>query len=161
MPVPNNHADDPAAFFFRTAALSDMKGLRDVFCRASLANSDDRDLLRSHPEFLELSDEGVRQGRTRVALDADAIVLGFASFKLLDHVLEVEDLFVDPTKWRRGIGTALMLDMVAIAARRGFTRLEVTGNPHALSFYKNTGFTVSHEVATDLYPAPRLYRIID
>jgi GNAT superfamily N-acetyltransferase len=93
-------------------------------------------------------------------LDADATVLGFASFKLLDHVLEVEDLFVDPTKWRRGIGTALMLDMVAIAARRGFTRLEVTGNPHALSFYKNTGFTVSHEVATDLYPAPRLYRII-
>jgi GNAT superfamily N-acetyltransferase len=162
MPVPSNHADEPATYFIRPAALSDMKSLRDVFRRASLANADDHDLLRSHPEFLELSDEGVREGRTRVAVDVDvdATLLGFASFILRDHLLEVEDLFVDPTKWRQGIGTALMLDMVAIAERGGCERLEVTGNPHALSFYKYSGFTVSHEVATDLYPALRLYRLL-
>ena len=43
----------------RDAAITDMDDLQGVFRRASLSNENDRGLLREHPEWLDLSDEGL------------------------------------------------------------------------------------------------------
>ncbi|HEV2372668.1 MAG TPA: GNAT family N-acetyltransferase [Streptosporangiaceae bacterium] len=69
---------------------------------------------------------------------------------------ELEDLFVEPGWMRRGIGRALVLDMIAIARGRGIGRVEVTANPHALAFYEKAGFVVYREVATRFRTAPRM-----
>jgi len=55
---------------------------------------------------------------------------------------------------RRGIGRALVLDMIAIGRGRGIGRVEVTANPHALAFYENAGFVVYREVVTRFRTAP-------
>ena len=58
------------AFTVRHARLSDMSGLEDVFARASMSNENDRNpLFLQHPEWLELSDDAVRERRTHVAVD--------------------------------------------------------------------------------------------
>jgi ribosomal protein S18 acetylase RimI-like enzyme len=139
----------------RAAVPGDMTALRDVFRRSSLSNEGDRPNLLAHPEVLELSDRGVREGRTRAAV-ADEAIVGFASWLGVGDAIEVEDLFVDPGWMRRGIGRALMLDLIAIARERGIGRVEVTANEHALAFYTKAGFVVYREEATRFGPAPRM-----
>jgi GNAT superfamily N-acetyltransferase len=142
----------------RAAGPADLPALREVYRRASLSNDGDRPGLLAHPEYLEFSDLAVREGRTRAAV-AGARVAGFATWlaTAAPDVVEVEDLFVDPDWMRRGIGTALVLDLIEITRHAGARRAEVTGNQHALAFYHSVGFTVDHEIATTLGSGLRMH----
>ena len=142
----------------RQAVLSDMGMLNGVFRRASLANQDDRGHLLSRPDALKLADDGVREGRTTVAEDPGGSIVGFASYLVSGDEIELEDLFVDPKWMRLGIGRALVLDIAAAARELGFDRLEVTANPHAMTFYQRTGFVADRVVETAFYPALRMHR---
>ena len=101
----------------RDAVPADMAALQGVFERASLSNEDDRGLLSEHPEWLTLSEDGVRQGRVRVAVDASDSVVGFATYLVSDGVAELEDLFVDPPFMRRRIGGSSSSTSVRWCAR--------------------------------------------
>ena len=144
------------ALIIRDAGPGDMTALRDVFRRSSLSNDNDRMTLLAHPDVLELSAQGVTDGRTRVA-DADGRVIGFATWLGTGDVTEIEDLFVDPDWMRRGVGRALVQDLISLAHQRGVRRVEVTGNPHARDFYERVGFTHDHEVVTRLGPGLRMH----
>ena len=146
------------SFSIRDATLADMEGLQGVFKRASLSNEGDRQSLLENPQWLVLSEAGVREGRMRAAVDEANAVLGFATYLITDGVAELEDLFVDPPRMRRGIGEALVLDVAERVRALGFEVLEVTANPHAMAFYEHLGFVVDHMVATELSPAPRMRR---
>lgn len=135
-----------------------MAALRGVFRRASLSNEGDRRQLLDHPEWLVLAEDGVREGRMRVAVSAADTVLGFATYRLADGIAELEDLFVDPPWMRRGIAEALVLDLSERLRTMGFESLEVTANPHASAFYAHLGFVGSATVETEFYPAPRMRR---
>jgi GNAT superfamily N-acetyltransferase len=145
----------------RDAELMDMEVIQEVFERASLSNENDRHQLQEHPEWLELSDKGIVEGRMRVAVDDDEVVTGFATYLIADGVAELEDLFVDPRWMRHGIGTALVLDISARLHVLHFERLEVTANPHAMAFYRRMGFVEEGIVATPGYPALRMSRPTD
>jgi len=145
-------------FLIRDAETTQLDELQGVFRRASLSNRNDRGLLRKHPDWLDLSDRGVREGRMRVAIDDDGAVLGFATHLISDGVAELEDLFVDPARMRQGIARALVLDVCARLHDLGFENLEVTANPHAREFYERMGFTELRIEATSGYPASRMSR---
>jgi ribosomal protein S18 acetylase RimI-like enzyme len=142
----------------RDAETTDVKHLQEVFRSASLSNENDRGLLREHPEWLLLSVAGVLEGRTRVAVDDDGTVTGFATYLIGDGVAELEDLFIDPSRMRQGIATALVLDVSARLKAGGFEHLEVTANPHARAFYERVGFVEIGTVDTSGYPASRMSR---
>ena len=135
-----------------------MLEIEGVFRRASLSNENDRYLLSDHPEWLTLSEDGIKESRPRVAVDDLSAVVGFATYAIVDGVAELEDLFVDPSTMRRHIGEALVLDISRRLLELGFEILEVTANPHAMAFYRYMGFEHSHIVQTEGYPAPRLRR---
>jgi len=139
----------------RDAVPGDMTALRGVFRRSSLSNDGDRPNLLAHPEVLELPDRAMREGRMRAAV-ADGEIVGFASWLGAGDAVEIEDLFVVPEWMRRGIGRALVEDLIAIARGRGVGRVEVTANQHALPFYEKAGFTVYREEVTAFGPAPRM-----
>src|SRR6202021_322874 len=107
------------------------------------------------PQAVEGSDRGGREGRARAAIAGGEIV-GFASWLGAGDAVEIEDLCVDPDWMRRGIGRALVLDMIAVARGRGIDRVEVTANPHALAFYENAGFVICGQVTTRFRTAPRM-----
>ena len=145
----------------RAACASDLPALRDLFRRSSLSNKGDRDLLLARPEVLELTDEGITEGRTRVAVGADDEILGFITTRPLGAGgLEIEDLFVDPDWMRTGVASRLVEDLVATAGRNGVRRIEVTANPHANAFYRHVGFVRGEDSETRLGGAPRLYLIL-
>jgi ribosomal protein S18 acetylase RimI-like enzyme len=145
-------------FLIRDAELTDMDDLRGVFRRASLSNKNDRGLLQEHPEWLVLSDEGVLDGRMRVAIDDDATIVGFATYLIADGLAELVDLFVDPPSMRNGIASSLVRDISARLNSLHFATLEVTANPHAMAFYEHMGFVEDRVVDTSGYPASRMSR---
>jgi len=142
----------------RDATLADLPALQDLYRRSSLSNEGDRANLLAHPETLLLSDLSIREGRTRVALSPGGDIIGFMTLAMVDHVLEVDDLFVDPNVMRRGVGLRLVVDAVNIAVNRGVARLEVTANPHALAFYLRVGFVIDHDLETRFGTGLRMHR---
>jgi GNAT superfamily N-acetyltransferase len=145
-------------YTLRDATLADHEDLEGVFRRASLSNEDDRDSLLRHPEWLALSELGIREGRMRLATDEESAVVGFATFVIKNGVAELEDLFVDPEHRRRRIAELLVLDISGRVRELGFETLEVTANPHAMAFYEYMGFVAYDLVETEFYAAPRMRR---
>ena len=143
-------------FRIRWSTLADLPALTDVFARASLSNEGDRDALLAHPEALVLEGDGIAGGQTRVATNGDDIV-GFATTVLVDGVLDLQDLFVDPDWMRHGIGRHLVQDAAAIAGQRGFEVIAVTANPHAFFFYDSLGFVANGEIQTAFGPGQRMH----
>jgi len=138
-----------------TAVETDLPRLRAVFRDASWWNEGNRELLIEHPEFLELSTDAVREGRTRAAA-INGHIVGFASLAEATGWLELEDLFVDPAFMRQGVGRALICDVAEQARRRGVSRVEVDANDHALRFYEEVGFVSLERVALDHGTAVRM-----
>jgi GNAT superfamily N-acetyltransferase len=149
------------AVVIRTAVPADLPVLQQVYRDASLSNVGDAALLLAHPDYLVFTGDGIAEGRTRVATSAvedDDGIRGFATVAVDPYGgLELEDLFVDPRWRRRGIARELVLDLVAAARRGGHQRLCVTGNPHALGFYRSVGFVEDGPADTELGRGTRLH----
>ena len=143
----------------RTAAPSDLDVLRDVRARASLSNEGDREMLLANPDTLEFEGEGIAAGRTRVAVVDDRVV-GFSTVIVTNDVDDLDDLFVDPDFMRRGVGLALIDDVIERARARGARYLEVTANDHALAFYAAAGFQPHGRADTRFGTAARLQIVL-
>ena len=139
----------------RLGTPADLAAAASVYRRASLSNAGDRDNLLAHPESLILGPEGLAEGRTHVA-EEDGWLVGFATWVETAGTMELEDLFVDPDRMRRGIATALVNRIAEVLRARGVERLEVTANPHALGFYRAAGFIDCGVAETDFGAAPRM-----
>jgi GNAT superfamily N-acetyltransferase len=141
----------------RTAVPGDLPALRHLFRRSSLSVEAFREVLLAHREELELSDSGVVDGRTRVAVASDGTIVGFITrLSLGRSALEVEDLFVDPDHMRAGVARRLMSDLAAAARHDGITAIQVTANPHAVAYYRSVGFVHLHDTETRFGSAPRM-----
>lgn len=146
------------AMLVRGAVAADEPALARIFRDASLANAGDRDALLAHPEALNLSTDLVARGRTRVATVSDGTVVGFATTQPTDPgVLELVDLFVDPSAMRTGVARRLLFHIATEAARDGVARIDVTANPHALGFYGAVGFVAGDRVETEFGAGDRMH----
>ena len=143
------------ALVVRAAGVGDLEVLRGVFRRASLSNAGDREVLLAHPDVLVWSGEAIAGGRVRVAV-ADGTVVGFATTVPIDAGLELEDLFVEPDRMRRGVGRRLVEDVLDGARAEGVEHVWVTANPHAMAFYTAVGFVPDGTTSTRFGPASRL-----
>ncbi len=139
----------------RLGVPADLPAASDVYRSASLSNAGDRDNLLAHPDYLVLGPEGLTQGRTYVAEEEGSLV-GFATWIEASGIFELEDLFVDPDWRRRGIAAALVDRIAQVLRARGVERLEVTANPHAMGFYRVTGFIDCGVTGTVFGTAPRM-----
>ncbi len=114
--------------------------------RASLTSDEDRSHLLAHPEEIRLPTEQLREGRVLVAVE-DGTIIGFAVvLGREDGGAELDGLFVEPARWRSGVGRRLVQAVLAKAAGEGARQLHVLANPAALAFYTAAGFVAEGEV---------------
>ena len=74
-------------------------------------------------------------------------IVGFATLVTKDDLeAEVEELFIEPGVWRKGIGTRLLEEAARRAVAAGARRLSVAANPRAKAFYEACGFHQIGEV---------------
>ena len=134
----------------RAARREERLALEDLQRRASLALPDYRAELEANPDAIHLPAEHLAE--TLVAEDGGQVV-GFAV--VLES--ELDGLFVEPSRWRQGIGAALIDAAVHHARRRGLS-MSVIASPSARGFYERCGFSVEGEEATRFGPALRMSR---
>jgi GNAT superfamily N-acetyltransferase len=129
----------------RPAREEDREGLGDLKLRATLAWGDHtREVLLALGGADELAAHLL--GASFVAEIGDRVV-GFATIVTTDGAgAEVEELFIEPSQWRRGIGTQLMDEAERRALVAGARRLQVAANPRAQAFYEACGFQAVGEV---------------
>jgi GNAT superfamily N-acetyltransferase len=150
------YGDAVDGMVIRTGAQPDLLAVRGVFRRSSLANAGDRGVLLAHPDVLIWAGGSLRDGRTRVAVDAGGTIVGFATVVPEDGFVELDDLFVEPRLMRRGIARALVADAVERARAAGFDQMRVTANDHAMAFYRAVGFVPDGTAQTRFEVARRL-----
>jgi ribosomal protein S18 acetylase RimI-like enzyme len=98
--------------------------------------------------FLTLEETGEAEGlfdATLLVAEVDDMVVGFAGFT--DD--EVTWLYVDPARYRQGIGRA-MLEAVLREAGRPLSLDVLVGNSAALALYQSAGFRIVETISGKL-----------
>jgi predicted N-acetyltransferase YhbS len=141
----------------RTATPADADALRALHRRSSYIWEEDHAQLDAHPDLFGVDPAALAAGHTRVAVDDEGAIIGFAT---VTDACELEDLFVEPELMRRGIGGELVADAVARAEAAGHTRMTVVAATRTLAFYERAGFAVESEATTQFGPALLLARAL-
>jgi GNAT superfamily N-acetyltransferase len=141
----------------RLASKDERGQLEDLQRRASLALDDYREALVANPDAIQLPAEQIALGEVLVA-DIEGVIAGFAVILDRTDRAELDGLFVEPARWRQGIGNALVNAAIHLARDRGLSLVTVVASPTAWQFYEQCGFTVEGEEQTRFGPALRMSR---
>jgi predicted N-acetyltransferase YhbS len=134
----------------RPATAADLAELGALKLRASLALGEHVAELEALPEARTVPAEHLPF--VFVAED-DGGILGFATvLEGSDDTAVLEDMFVEPNHWRRGIGRLLIGEAVGRTRALGAEVLRVVANSRG--FYDACGFEAVGEVQTTFAPAP-------
>jgi GNAT superfamily N-acetyltransferase len=138
----------------RPARADERRALEALQLRASIAHPDYRDQILANPEVIVLPDDQIAEGRVIVAED-ETELRGFAVvLPREDGQAELDGLFVEPDRWRGGVGRRLVGWAADYAADLGAERLCVVANPTALDFYRAVGFVQTGMMQTQFDTAP-------
>ena len=140
----------------RVARPEERDALEELQRRASLAIGEYNRQLEAEPDAIQLPIEQIERGDVIVA-ELDDRIAGFAAVIIEENHAELDGLFVEPDRWRQGIGAALV-DVAVHEARRQGLAMMVIANPSARQFYEKCGFTVEGEAETRFGPALRMSR---
>ncbi|WP_347754463.1 ribosomal protein S18-alanine N-acetyltransferase [Agrococcus sp. ProA11] len=125
-----------ATHTIRTAGAADLDAIMAIEQAAFGASAWERETMRA-----EIASDW---GRYILAEDADGAALGYAGLRAVGVEGDVQTIAVDAAARGRGIGRALLLELLAEAERRGVRELflEVRAdNPVARSLYASVGFS--------------------
>ena len=139
----------------RSAQLDDLGDLTEVFRSASLSNEGDRENLLAHPEFLELSDRAIVEGRLRLA-EVDGVTVGFASGLRAGSRGRARRPVRRPRLDAQGSRDAAR-DRPDRAFPRQERRISSSRQIPRHGFYLGVGFRGTDEVGTDFGPGTRMY----
>ena len=141
----------------RDARPDEARALEALQRRSSNVWEEYRAQLAAHPDAIAAPHRAIAERRVRVAIDASGHPLGFSVvLPVEDGRCELDDLFVEPDRMRRGVGRMLVQDVARRAAASGASRVDVVANPNALGFYSRLGFEVTGEASTRFGSAPRM-----
>jgi GNAT superfamily N-acetyltransferase len=146
-------AHDPT---LRLAQAADREALIALMWRASLTSDIDRPHLLAHPEAVDLPLGHIESGRVIVA-ETDNTIAGFACLlPCADGACELDGMFVEPDRWRSGVGRRLLDIASDVARREGARAIHVVANQAALAFYHACGFQDRGIAQTRFGPAQTL-----
>lgn len=140
------------ALDIRLARPDDRQDLIDLLWRASLAWDVVRQDLLDNPDVIDVDPEMIARNQVLVA-EQDGLIVGFATIlprenrdgEAEGNDAELEGIFVEPSAWRRGIGTALLHQIEREAQAWCANRLHVVASPNVEGFYLAAGFTRTGE----------------
>jgi GNAT superfamily N-acetyltransferase len=142
----------------RPARPEDRDALGALKLRSSLAWGDHVEALRALPEAGQVPAEHLP---SVFVAELDGEIAGFATvLPRGDGEAELEDLFVDPDCWRRGIGARLVAEAERRATALGTRALHVIASERARAFYERCGFRVVGTAMTAFAPAPEMRKTL-
>jgi GNAT superfamily N-acetyltransferase len=126
------------AITVRQARAEEAAALTELAMRAKASWGYDDAFMAACRDELTLTPEKITAWQVWVA-EAGGEIAGMIALSLADGA-EVEDFFVEPAFQGRGVGAALMAELLAAARAAGATVLEVDADPNAEAIYAKLGF---------------------
>ncbi len=77
-----------------------------------------------------------------IVAEDDRVIVGYAIVRIDGKVALLRDLFVEPTRFRKGFGRALFQEAARFAQMHGATTLTLVGDPNAVGFYERMGMSL-------------------
>ncbi|MBI1213114.1 MAG: GNAT family N-acetyltransferase [Alphaproteobacteria bacterium] len=113
---------------------------------------DDAFMAQARPS-LTVSTHQIEGGDVWIA-EIDGKVAGMVALAKLDEpgLVDLDKLFVEPSRIGSGTGRALMEIAVAQAKARGYTRMAILADPNAAKFYERMGAVYIADKASDAIP---------
>lgn len=74
-----------------------------------------------------------------IVAEEDGIPIGYAIVRVDANGAFLRDLFIEPNRFRQGIGAALFEEAVRFARDRGARSMTLGGDPNAVGFYQRMG----------------------
>jgi N-acetylglutamate synthase-like GNAT family acetyltransferase len=147
------------AVSMRAARDEDRHKLGALKLRSSLAWGDHIEELQALPEAREVPAEHLQYV---IVAELHGEIAGFTTVLPGKDPLqaELEDLFVAPELWRRGIGRELLAEAERRATVLGVQSLYVITGERARPFYEASGFRFAGTVATEFATAAELLRVL-
>lgn len=149
------------AITVREARADEAAALTELALRAKASWGYDAAFMAACCEELTITPAKMAAWQVWVA-DAEGEIAGMVALSLQDGA-EVEDFFVEPAFQGRGVGAALMAELVAAARVAGATALEVDADPNAEAIYARLGFTTFGRSPSGSIPGrflPRMRRLL-
>lgn len=138
----------------RSARNDEKDALGALKLRSSLAWGDHTEELQALPEARQIP--AAHLPSVFVA-EVAGKVLGFATvLPRGDLEAELEDLFVAPDAWRKGVGAQLIAEAERRAIALGARSIHVVATLQARAFYEACGFQMIGMVMTEFAQAPEM-----
>jgi GNAT superfamily N-acetyltransferase len=105
-------------------------------------------LLNDEPLSIDFVRQRFQAGQVWVAVDPDDVVVGFAIAREVDDTIYLQEMDVDPTHGRRGIGAALVKTVIEWARLHDYHAVSLStfrDLPWNALFYTNLGFRILDE----------------
>jgi putative acetyltransferase len=87
------------------------------------------------------------QGETVVVVEDDGEIVGWGALSI--PRAEITNVFVDPVHHRRGVGTAILTELEAVAQASGLTAVQLKATGTAIDFYLATGYRSDKPITAD------------
>jgi GNAT superfamily N-acetyltransferase len=123
---------------FRTADPSEAEALTALALRSKRAWGYDETFMSAVLPDMIVRPEYLRDEYGIVA-EENGKPLGYAILRIDSEGAFLRDLFVEPDRFRQGIGKALFAHVMEYARNHGAEKLRLVGDPNALDFYQRLG----------------------
>ena len=87
------------------------------------------------------------QSETFVVAEDAGTIIGWAALNL--PKAEITNVFVDPDHHRRGVGTAMLAELEAVAEASGLAAVQLRATGTAIDFYLATGYRSDKPIKAD------------
>lgn len=143
-----------AAVHLRAAEPADADRLGDIAFAAKAHWGYAAPVLERWRDDLRVSPQSLREWPTRVA-EVDGRIAGFAQLEPetgvdAEATWALAHLWIDPPFMRRGIGRALLADVLTELQRQGARRLSIDADPNAEAFYRSCGAVRTGTIAAPI-----------
>jgi GNAT superfamily N-acetyltransferase len=126
------------SLLLREARAEELPSLSDLCLRSKAVWGYDAAFLEACRRELTLQPEALDTTRVVVAETSDGIA-GVVQVRVVDEQADLLKLFVEPRKFRSGIGRQLFAWAVDQAMSMGAMRLVIEADPDAVPFYRRMG----------------------
>jgi len=104
---------------------------------------------------LTITEDFIRQNAVYVA-EMDGIIVGFYALVRRGETAELDHMWVAPSQIGGGIGKALFLHAMDLAAAQRLSQVDIFSDPHAEGFYQKMGASRVGESVSELEGQPRV-----